>query len=69
MKKLNGGKNHSQALKDNRWMGLLGALLPSIYQLNMNVVEHGGLECPLLNFFFECRHKRRAERRVFLWDY
>ena len=59
-------KNHSQPLKGNRCMCLLGALLPTVHQLNMNVVEQGGLEWPLLNSFSEYGHERGAKGGVLL---
>ena len=59
-------KNSEQALKDNRCMRLLGALLPTVHRLNTNVVEQGGLEWSLLDSFSECRHKREAAGGVLL---
>lgn len=55
-------KNSEQALKDNRCMRLLGALLPTVHRLNMNVVEQGGLESSLLDSVSECRHERSSGR-------
>ena len=34
-------------------MGLLGALLPTVHRLNINVVEQGGLELSLLDSLSE----------------
>lgn len=46
-------------------MGLLGAWLPAVHQLTMNVLEQGGLEWPLLNSFSEYRPRRVAEGSYF----
>lgn len=60
-------KNSQKALKDNRCMGLLGALLPTVHRLNMNVVEQGGLELSLLDSLSEYRHKRETAGGVLLY--
>ena len=65
-KRNNQEKNSQKALNDNRCMGLLGALLPTVHWLNMNVMEQGALELSLLNSLSEYRHKRSSGRATSL---
>lgn len=60
-------KIHRKHLRITDVWVCLGALLPTVHRLNMNVVEQGGLELSLLDSLSEYRHKREAAGGVLLY--